>query len=455
MKYLLIDKRKIGTGELFMKISLGILRETKSFWERRTPLVPNDVKSLVQKYPVDIFIQPSERRIYSEKEYIDAGATIREDLSNCSILIGIKEVEIKDFLTNKTYMFFSHTIKGQDYNMPMLQKILDSSITLIDYEKIENEDGKRLIYFSVQAGIAGAIDTIWALGHKFKKDGISTPFDNINQAHQYNSLQEAEDNFRSAGDKLIQDGIPSEISPLVIGIAGYGNVATGVNQIIDLLPYKNISPDDLLLLSKNRNFSANVIYKVIFKEEDMVEPINSKNKFDLQEYYQHPERYKSKFEKYLPHLSVFINAIFWDTPYPVFVTIKFVKELYANNKKPKLSVIGDISCDIEGGVECTLKPTDPGNPVFVYDPDTDSAIDGFEGNGLIIMAVEILPSEIPRESSIYFSSVLSGLIPELIKCDFPNEFNDSNLPYELKNAIIVYKGLLTSQYKYIKKYLID
>lgn len=436
-----------------MKIAIGILRETKSFWERRTPLVPNDVKLLLQKYPVEIYIQPSERRIYSEKEYEEAGATIREDLSNCSILIGLKEVKIKDFIADKTYLFFSHTIKGQDYNMPMLQHILDSSITLIDYEKIENEDGKRLIFFSVQAGLAGAIDTIWALGQKLEKDGINTPLKKLKQAHQYNSLEEAENNFREVGKELEKEGIPAEISPLVIGIAGYGNVASGVNQIIDLLPCENISPEELLSLSENNNFSTNVIYKVIFKENDMVEPINTENKFDLQEYYQYPEKYKSKFEKYLPNLSVLINAIYWDTPYPVFVTKKYIKELYLNNN-PKLCVIGDITCDIEGGIECTLKPTEPGNPVYVYNPESDSAIDGFEGHGPLIMAVEILPSEIPRESSIYFSSVLSGLVPELIKCDFPNHFEECILPYELKNAIIVYKGNLTPQYDYIKKYLI-
>ena len=120
-----------------MNISIGIVRETKSIWEKRTPLIPSDIKSLNSKYPVSFYIQPSEKRIFSNDEYADAGATIQEDLSNCSIIVGIKEVKIKDLLDGKIYTFFSHTIKGQDYNMEMLKKIIDSKIKLIDYEKIE------------------------------------------------------------------------------------------------------------------------------------------------------------------------------------------------------------------------------------------------------------------------------------------------------------------------------
>ena len=435
-----------------MKISIGIARETKSIWEKRTPLIPVDIKSLISKYPVDFFIQPSEKRVFSDEEYTKAGANIQEDISNCSIIISIKEVKIKDLFPDKIYTFFSHTIKGQDYNMPMLQKIIDSGITLLDYEKIEDKNGKRLIFFSVQAGLAGIIDSLWALGQRFEHEGIITPFSDIRQAHQYISLVEAKDSFIEVGNKIRENGLPAEIAPVTIGIAGYGNVSKGVQELLDLLPFKEISAKELLDINKLEEFSQNMIYKIVFKEEDMVESVENQNQFDLQDYYNNPNKYKSKFEEYLPNLTVFVNAIFWDTQYPRFVTNQYLKKLYSR-ANVKLKVIGDISCDIEGGVECTLKPTDPGNPVYVFNPVIGEVRDGFKGNGPVIMAVEILPSEIPRESSIYFSGVFSKLLPGLLVKVLPNSFDKLNIPFELKNAIITYKGELTPNYQYINKFL--
>ena len=435
-----------------MNISIGIARETKSIWEKRTPLIPSDVKNLISKYSVDFFVQPSEKRIFSDDEYINAGANIQEDISNCSIIIGIKEVKIRDLFPGKIYTFFSHTIKGQDYNMPMLQKIIESGITLIDYEKIEDENGKRLIFFSVQAGLAGIIDSLWALGKRFENEGIITPFSDIKQAHQYDSLEEAKESFIEVGSKIKNNGFPSEISPVTIGISGYGNVSNGVQELLNLLPYEEISAGELLNLNNSGKISNNNIYKIVFKENDMVEPIENESQFELQDYYDFPDKYKSKFEQYLPNLTVFINAVFWDTQYPRIVTNQYLKKLYSQGHA-KLKVIGDISCDIEGGVECTLKPTDPGNPVYVFNPVIGEIRDGVKGNGPVIMAVEILPSEIPRESSVYFSSVFSKLIPGLFKNFFPDDFNELDIPLELKNAVITYKGKLTPNYQYINKFL--
>ena len=311
-----------------MNISIGIARETKSIWEKRTPLIPSDVKNLISKYSVDFFVQPSEKRIFSDAEYINAGANIQEDISNCSIIIGIKEVKIRDLFPGKIYTFFSHTIKGQDYNMPMLQKIIESGITLIDYEKIEDENGKRLIFFSVQAGLAGIIDSLWALGKRFENEGIITPFSDIKQAHQYDSLEEAKESFIEVGNKIKNNGFPSEISPVTIGISGYGNVSNGVQELLNLLPYEEISASELLNLNNSGKISNNNIYKIVFKENDMVEPIENESQFELQDYYDYPDKYKSKFEQYLPNLTVFINAVFWATQYPRIITNQYLKKLY-------------------------------------------------------------------------------------------------------------------------------
>jgi alpha-aminoadipic semialdehyde synthase len=222
---------------------------------------------------------------------------------------------------------------------------------------------------------------------------------------------------------------------------------------LDLLPIKEISPDEIFPLIEGAEYSQNHIYKVVFKEEHTVEPIFSVDRFELQDYYDHPEKYRSKFETYIPHLSLFVNCIYWDKRYPKLVTKKYLKQLYAGKEKPRLRVIGDISCDIEGSVECNLKWTQPDNPVYVYNPFEDKAIDGYEGKGPVVLAVDNLPCEISKEASIYFSQVLKPFIPEIVKADFSVDFDHCNLPPPIKNAVISYHGELTPNYRYLKNYL--
>jgi alpha-aminoadipic semialdehyde synthase len=174
--------------------------------------------------------------------------------------------------------------------------------------------------------------------------------------------------------------------------------------------------------------------------------------FDLQEYYSHPERFKGIFDRYLPYLDVLVNCIYWEERYPRLITKTQAREMYVD-QQARLKVIGDISCDVEGAIECTVKATEPDEPVFVYDPSTDKAIDGVEGNGPVIMAVEILPTELPRESSTYFSGVFKDYIPAIASADYEVSFDGLELPAEIKRAIVVHRGKLTPDYTYIEKYL--
>jgi alpha-aminoadipic semialdehyde synthase len=196
-----------------------------------------------------------------------------------------------------------------------------------------------------------------------------------------------------------------------------------------------------------------MIYKVVFKEEDTVEPIRESQPFDLAEFFQHPERYRSRFEKYLPHLSVLVNCIYWDARYPRLLTKEAARHLYGGDSSPRLRVIGDISCDIEGGIEPTIKATEPDAPTFVWDPAADTALDGVAGTGPVIMAVDNLPSELPVESSTSFGEALMPFIPALAACDFSADFAECALPPELKRAAIVYHGELTPDYRYLEKFL--
>jgi alpha-aminoadipic semialdehyde synthase len=436
-----------------MPNTLGIVRETKNEWERRVPLSPDDLKKLLSDHSFTTIIQPSENRIFQDDDYVTAGAIVDQDLKKCDIIIGIKEVKVQDLLTKKVYLYFSHTIKGQSYNMPMLQKLIDLKCTLIDYERMVNEKDQRLIYFSFHAGVAGIIETLWAFGKRLESEGLRSPFSNIRQSFEYPDQAAAEEAFKELGDQIRLKGLPHSITPLTIGITGYGNVSMGVQHMLQYLPTIEIQPDKLPDIKSDPRHSSNHIYQVVFKEVDMVEPLMPTNDFDLQDYYDNPKNYRSKFEAYLKYLAILVNASFWDTQYPKHVTKESLKRLFKGINDTALRVIGDISCDVEGGVECTTKVTDPGNPVYVYEPVSEKTIDGVTGNGPVIMAVDNLPSELPKDASVYFSNILKDFIPELISEDFSKGFNKLDLSYPLKKAIIVYNGELTDDYKYLTKYL--
>jgi len=251
------------------------------------------------------------------------------------------------------------------------------------------------------------------------------------------------------GQKIIEKGLPSELKPLVIGFTGYGNVSQGAQEIASLLPIKEILPDELPGLHKHAHLPDNIVYKVVFKEEHIVEPKNPEDKFDLQDYYQHPEKYKSSFEKYLPYLSVLVNCIYWDPRYPRLLTKDYTEKMFTNGK-PKLSVVGDITCDPDGSVEITHRGTEIENPVFVYNPFTRQPSDGFKGEGLLVMAVDILPSELPRDASQFFSEVLWRYMKPLAEADFSKPLNEVGLPNPLKKALILQNGEFTPDFEYLK-----
>jgi len=351
-----------------MNFTLGIRREDKNKWERRVPLTPQHLKELKEKHGIDSIVQPSPIRIFSDKEYKDTGTKIQEDISSCPVVFAVKELPINFFEPNKTYAFFSHTIKGQKYNMPMLKKMMDLGCTLIDYERIVNERGFRLVFFGRYAGLAGMVDTLWALGQKMKSKGVDSPFNNIRQTVDYQKhLPEIKEHLKEIGGKIQGNGIPESLAPVVVGFAGYGNVSKGAQEVLDILPVEEISPDEIKGVYDNP--SNKCIYKVVFKESDMVQPILSSDSFELQDYYKHPEKYESVFQKYIPDLTILMNCIYWDSKYPRLVTKEFLKRNFSDQMR--LQVIGDISVDINGAIECTEKSTEPDTPVYVYNPLTD------------------------------------------------------------------------------------
>ena len=435
-----------------MSFTLGMRREDKNRWERRVPLVPKHVQELKKKYGIKTIIQPSNIRIFSEREYRDVGARVQDDLSPCSVVFAVKEIPIDFFERGKTYVFFSHTIKGQEHNMPMLKKMMDLGCTLIDYERIVDKSGKRLVFFGRFAGLAGMVDTLWTFGQRLRWEHIDSPFNDIKQTIHYKDLEDIKKHLTAVGKDIKTKGLPKSLTPLIVGFAGYGNVSIGAQEILDVLPVKEIKPEEIE--STYKNPSNKVIYKVVFKEEHMVEPVSQSKKFDLQEYYAYPENYRPAFEHYIPYLSIIMNCIYWSAKYPRLITKEYLKKSLKNKENLRLKVIGDISVDIKGAIEFTEKTTSPGDPVFVYDPVKDTIQDGYEGDGVVVMAVDNLPCELPRESSQSFSETVLRFVPDIMKADFNvDDFDKLALPFEIKNAVILYKGRLTPNYKYINKYL--
>ena len=425
---------------------IAIRREDKNIWEKRVPIIPEHIKLLAEKHGIETIIQPFPERTFADREFENAGAVLSEDISEPDVMFAVKEIPIEMIGQNKAYVFFSHTIKGQSYNMPLLQRFIDQKSTLIDYEKITDENGKRLVFFGRFAGIAGMIDGFFGFGQRLKSIGIESPFMQFKQTYQYSDIEEAKGHIKLIGEDIKLNGIPGEIKPVIIGVTGYGNVSRGAQEIIDILPHKEIRPDELDFVNKDDN----IIYKVVFKEEDIVKPVSAESDFDLTEYFNHPEKYISQFEKYLPKLSVLVNAIYWDERYPRLLTREFVRENFQNLR---LKVISDISCDINGSIEFTEKATEPDMPGFIYNPVTGEISDGFDGEGIVNIAVDNLPTELPRDASVEFSNSLFPFIPGIVNANFDEDFERCDLPPEIKRAVVVYKGELTPEFRYLDENL--
>ena len=425
-----------------------IRHEDKYLLERRAPLVPDDIGELVRRHGLDISVERSEKRVFSDDEYRDAGASISGNVDNADLVMGVKEMPENYFKPGKAYLFFSHVIKGQPYNMPMLHNLIEQKASLIDYEKITDNRSRRLIFFGRYAGLAGMINTLWTAGKRFKELGIQSPFASLKQACQYSSLDDAISDIQQAGEFILDRGLPKEIYPLVIAVTGDGNVSNGSLEILDLVPGVEISASEL---AKGAIPEKTPVVKVNILPEDYLEHSDG-NTFNLQHYFDNPEEYRSVIEKHLSQIDILVNGIYWDERYPKLVTKKWLRE-QSDTGELRLKVIGDITCDVNGSVECTELATPIQNPVFIYNPVNEKHEMGFKGDGVAVMAVDILPSELPREASEHFSSVLKPFMPALARADFSESFENLDLPDEIKRAVIVHNGKLTPDFEYIQQYL--
>ncbi len=429
-----------------MPKKIGIVREWKTDCERRAPVTPGDVARLTENANLSFLVEPSPYRIFEDVEYEKAGAELSTDLSGCDFVIGIKEIPIDNLQPGKPHLFFSHTIKGQEYNMPLLRRMLELNCTLLDFELVRNEEGHRLIFFGRQAGQAGMLNTLWAFGQRLLAQGIATPFADLEQARFYSGYEEGLERLRSIGEKLKKDGIPRCLRPFVCGITGTGNVSTGAKEVLSVLDPIVLTPEELE--AGKASDSPDRVHLVVFGEQHLCRRKDG-SPFSIPEYRSQPELYEAALPDYLDSLDILLTGHFWDVRYPRVVTKQKIKELHDDCSTPKLTVIGDVSCDPEGGVEVTLKATYPDNPCYVYHPQTGTVTDGFEGEGLTIMAVEILPTELALDSSQVFSHALCEFLPCVLDADFSKDFDSLELPIPFKLAVIAHQGRLAPDWAHL------
>ena len=462
--------RSLGTAK--SGFVLGVMRETYNLWERRAPLCPRHIESLIEDYQSSgelqkVIVQPSNRRVFPDNQYEKAGAVVQEDLSEADLILGVKRpLHEEDLIPEKTYSFFSHVIKGQPENMALLKYILDNKIQLFDYECIvegglrstakcleRKRKRKRLVAFGKFAGMAGTNNALHALGRRLLHGGFSTPLLHIPPTYSYSDWDEARRCLRLVGEQIQSEGLP--IEPLIFCVTGQGGkVHSGAMEVLQELPHEFVTVEDLASIDEYRG-PHKCVYILSVGVSDLVEHRDGAA-FDRQRYQEHPDEYSSVFSKRIAkYVSVLVNGAYWNERFPRLLTKEEMQELYETGI-PRLQVVADISCDVDGSIEFLHRVTSIERPFFEYDPRRDREItDDVTGDGVTVSGVDILPSELPKESSEYFGDALLPFVRHIIKDSICGRNHSgvcglTNLPSEIGNACIASDGELAQGFKYIE-----
>lgn len=399
-------------------VKIGILRETKNPPDRRVPLTPPQIVALEELYPfIEFFVQPSDYRCYSNDEYEYLDIPLKEDLRDCNILMGVKEIDRRTLIPEKTYIFFAHVAKKQSHNRDMFRGMADKNITLIDYEYLTTERGERVVAFGRWAGIVGAYNGLRARG--LKTNGFK-----LKPAYQCRDLDEM-----WAGLRLI------ELHPgLKILVTGNGRVANGALETLEVCNIGQVRPDDFL----NREFDVPVVCQI--GPEYYTRPKN-RLQFSFSHFTKHPYDYESIFLPYTKVTDILITGHYWDPRSPVFFSKDDMKK-----SEFRISVIADISCDINGPVPSTIRSTTISDPFYGYNPFLETEEPAFSRPANItVMSIDNLPGELPRNASIDFGK-------QLIQNVLHDLFTDSGSKI-IECATILKGGKLTSAFAYLEDYL--
>lgn len=395
---------------------IGLIKEGKIPIDRRVPLTPSQAKKVKEEFKVELVVQSSDIRCFSDDDYRDEGLEVVDSVEDCDIILGVKEVPIDNLVPNKTHFFFSHTIKKQDYNRGLLRSILEKNIRLIDWETLTNENGNRIIAFGRWAGIVGAYNGLWTYGKRYNL------FD-IRRAHECFDYTDLKSEF----EKI-------KLPTIKIGVTGGGRVAKGAMEVLHGAGIRKVTPHDFL----EKTY-----------DEPVFTQLNSRDyhrragggEFHRNEFYEKPELYQGDFQKFAQVTDLLIACAFWDPAAPVL----FKREDIMQDDFD-IKVIADITCDIEGSIPSTKQPSTIDDPIYDYNPSDDVVEEGLSDEGNItVMAVDNLPCELPRDASESFGNELvSNVLPELLGND------DQKI---IEKATITEGGKLTSYYSYLQDYV--
>jgi saccharopine dehydrogenase (NAD+, L-lysine-forming) len=409
-----------GKAIMEKRLKVGILRETRNPPDRRVPLTPPQIIALEEMYPdVEFYVQPSDIRCYSDEEYDYLDIPLKEDLKDCDILLGVKEVDRRLFIPGKTYMFFAHVAKSQPHNREMFREMVKRRIRLIDYEYLTTEEGQRVVAFGRHAGIVGAYNGLRARGMKTNRFKLKP-------AYQCRDLDEM-----WAGLRLI------ELKPgLKVLVTGEGRVASGAMETLSICNLVQVTPEEFL----TKEFDVPVVCQI-------GPGLYTRHKkgllFDFKHFTRHPAEYESSFLPFTRVTDILIACHFWDPCSPSFFTNE-------DMKKPefRISVIADISCDIKGPLPSTLRASTIADPFYAYNPNLETEEPAFtRPDNITVMAIDNLPGELPRDASQDFGRMLmnSAVHDILTMTESPM----------IERATIIKDGNLMPKYSYLEDYLND
>lgn len=401
-------------------INIGILRETKIPADNRVVLSPEQIAKLEKEYPqLRFFVQSSKERIFSDEEYREAGVEVVGELSNCQYLFGVKEANIECLLNNKHYFFFGHIAKMQQYNKPLLQSMVDKEITFTDYEYLTDDQGKRVCAFGWWAGVVGIYNTLRLYGLKYKCFKLP-PLDRCSSVESMKAEL-------------------CSIVPIIknrrvrILVTGKGRCSQGVQDVLDSMGIIAANVEQYLT-SRNRPCYC------VASLDNLVSRYDGKSfkRFDFKE---SPHCYRSDFDKYIPCTDILITAHSWQPNQPVYVS----KETIANPLN-RIKVIGDITCDIDGSIKTTIRPTSHIAPYYDIDVSLHEVDLFSDTDNISVMAVDNLPNALAHEASKYFGERLCQYV-------FPALFGKQKNTKEIRRATILNEGRLTEPYIYLNSLL--
>lgn len=397
-------------------MKIGLLREWKEPVDKRVALTPDQCVQFTNKFPeIELVVEKSPDRTFSDQAYKKLGIAVLSDVSDCDILFGIKEVPIEKLIPKKTYFFFSHTIKEQAYNRDLLRAILEKNITLIDYETLTWFEGGRILGFGKWAGIAGAYNAFLTWGKKTDKFTLPPAYETDDYVESIRLLSQL------------------DLNRLRVVFTGNGRVADGIREVLEQMKLKECSPQEFISQPPRNAYFTQLTSWDLYHRKDGAP-------WDIQHFYNNHEAYCCEFDNFLPYTDILINGIYWEESMPPLFTVKDTKQ-----SNFAIKVIADITCDVQGSVPITMEATNIYNPTFGWSKSEQKQVAPFGEDTIDIMAVTNLPTELPKNASEEFGSLLlEHILPLVARRDKQSI---------LKRATITTKGKLTKNYEYLTDFV--